>query len=344
MNTARTNSSGRFLSLDALRGLAILLMLLVNNFGTADVTPGQLVHTGWQGGIHLADMAFPWFLFCLGVTIPFSSLSARGKGVQPWKYDLRVLRRTIILLALGALLDSVGDHRLVIFSIGILQTIGIAYFLSALLYDLPVHRRLFFAAAALVGYWAAIKYMPMPGAAAGTFEENRNFILYLNRTYFGPFGLWNLSRIVPTTALVLIGTAIGDMIVKEGMESNRKAAWLVASGIGLIVGGYLWALSLPFNKPVWTPSYILLSAGTGTLLLGVFYVLIDIKGWRNWALPLIVFGSNAILVYVLPIVLKETILIPTHLYIIGWLRVILFITFWWVIAWLLYRKRIFLRV
>lgn len=343
MNNLGTDKSTRIISLDAFRGLAILLMLLVNNIGGDSETPGQLIHAGWNN-IRLADMAFPWFLLCVGVAIPFSSASARRKGVQTWKYDLRVLRRTFILLALGALVDSTGDHILELFTIGILQTIAIAYLISALLYDLPVHRRLFFAATALISYWAAIKYLPIPGAVPGALEENRNLIMHLNRTYFGEVGLWNVTRIIPTTALVLIGTAIGDMIGYKTITSNRKAVGLLASGIGLIVGGFLWALSVPFNKPIWTPSYILFSAGTGTLILGVFYILIDIKRLQKWAFPLIVFGTNAILAYVAPIVVKESVLMPLHLFIIGWLRVIPFIVFWWIILWILYRKKVFLRV
>jgi predicted acyltransferase len=283
-------------------------------------------------------------LFCVGIAIPFSVASFRRKNQSIWKYDLRVFRRVLILLALGAILDSVGDHRLIFFSIGILQTIAIAYAISALLYDLPIYRRLIFAAAGLICYWAAIKYLPIPGAATGAFSENQNFIIHLNRTYLGQVGLWGLPRIIPTTALTLIGTAIGDLIRDPVLSGHSKTKWLLISGSSLVIAGSLWALSVPFNKPIWTPSYILFSAGTGTLVLGFFYEILDLRGWCAWAFPLIVFGSNAILAYVLPILVKGLILIPLHLSINGWFRVGLFILFWWVVFWILYRKKFFLRV
>jgi predicted acyltransferase len=340
----QSRPSSRLLSLDALRGLSIIIMLLVNNFGPSWLTPTQLRHAGWTG-IHLADMAFPWFLFCVGVAIPFSVESAGRKGVVSWRYDLRALRRVLILIALGALLDITGDYpKVTFFSVGVLQTIALSYAVGVLLHDLSSHRRLLVATLFLAGYWAAIKFLPVPGMGVGAFEEKRNFILHLNRTYLGQVGLWNLSRVVPTSALVLIATAIGDMMRRSDWDRVRKATWLMISGALLVSSGFIWSLSLPFSKWAWTPSYVLLSAGTACLVLGVLDWMIDIAGWRRWASPLIVFGSNAILAYVLPVLSKPALYYGLHIRIEGWAGVLPFILFWWLVMWVLYKKRWFLKV
>ena len=351
-------ASSRLLSLDAFRGLAVIVMLLVNTFAGVRGTPTQFRHATWAEPIHLADLAFPWFLFCVGIAIPFSASSFKKKHLPSWKYDLKVFRRTLILLALGALLETTGDvdtsgilhslmtglHNVEFFSVGVLQTIAIAYAVSALLYDLNIHRRIAIASVTLIVYWAALKYVPIPGVGAGVFKEDENLILHLNRYYLGSVGLWNVTRLVPTTALVLIGTAIGDMLRQRTMSGARKSAWLIISGIVLMALGYIWSLSLPFNKPVWTPSYILLSAGTGAFVLGVLTALMDVLEWKRWGFPLLVFGANAIVAYVAPIVVKTTILSPLGIYILGWKAVLPFVLFWWIVLWLLYRKKWFIRV
>jgi predicted acyltransferase len=172
---------------------------------------------------------------------------------------------------------------------------------------------------------------------------------------------------VPTAALVLIGTLLGDLLRHEAWVPGRKATALMAGGVGLAVLGWLWNLDLPFNKPLWTGSYILFSAGCGSALMGLVYLATDVSGWRLWAFPLAVFGSNAIVAYVAPILLKAYVLqawqwkladgsltnlqdaflrfcvdhtgrIPG-----GWLYTFAYIIAWWLVLLLLHRKRVFVR-
>jgi predicted acyltransferase len=357
----------RLLSLDAFRGLAMVLMLLVNNVALDAATPPQLQHAPWNGGIHLADLVFPWFLFCVGVAIPFAAAASRRKGMPAWRYDLKVLSRTVALVLLGCLLDSTIAKRPILV-LGVLQTIGLAYLVGALLYDLPWMRRLLIAAFLLSAYWAAIKFLPIPGVGTGVFREDQNFIRHLNRTYLASWNLWGLPSVVPTAALVLIGTAMGDLLNRQGIRSLWRVAGLLVGGAALVGLGILWSRSLGFNKSAWTPSYILLAAGTGAVVLSLFYGLIDAARWRWWAWPLIVFGSNALLVYVASILVKVAFLQQwqvnlgagkttsaqqwlldaciTHAGRIpgGWIYTIGYILVWWLILWQLYRKRVFLRV
>jgi len=357
----------RLYALDAFRGLTVILMLLVNNIALDTQTPGQPTHAPFGGGVRLADLVFPWFLFCVGVAIPFSARSFRKKGLPTWRYDLRIVTRALVLVLLGCLISSSVSKRPV-FELGVLHLIGMAYLVVALLYDLALSRRLLVAGGSLAAYWAAIKFIPIPGVGRGAFEESHNLIQHLNDTYLTQVSLQGLPSVVPAAALVLIGTVLGDLLLREETRSANKTAWLLVGGLGMAGVGMLWKLDMGFSKALWTPSYVLLSAGLGSVLLGLLYLTIDVNRWRAWAYPLLVFGANAITAYVAPILLKLWVLqewrVPTgggqtapvlqalldwcvkHAGRIpgGWLYTIGYIVVWGLVLWQLYRKKIFLRV
>lgn len=336
-------SSGRLLSLDVFRGIAILLMLLVNNIGRGKGAPLQLRHAGWSPHVHLADYAFPWFILIVGVAIPFSVASFRAKGLPTWKYDLRVIKRGVILFAIGCILLSIDQGRFV-FRMGVLQLIAINYVIAAFLYDLPVHRRIALSMLLLATYWAAIKFVPIPGVGKGIFEEERNLIQYVNVYYLAPVRAAGLPVVIPTVVLTIIGTLIGDLIRLKDLAPIKKAIWMTSLGVGMIAFGELWSLSLEFNKPLWTSPFIMLTAGAGLVLLGVLYLVLDVYQIRKWAFPLIVFGSNAIVAYALPILFKMTVLRRFEITTVGLWRTLIFTTFWWAFCWLLYRKRWFIKI
>lgn len=349
----------RLLALDALRGLTVLLMLLVNNAAIGEATPEQLMHAPF-GGVSLADLVFPWFLFCMGASIPYSASSFARLGLPAWRFYARVFSRSALLFALGLFLTSSLAHTPV-WALDVLQLIALAYLLAAVLYRLapPAGALLLLGGALLLGYWAAIRFVPVPGVGPGIFEEDRNLLLYLNHTYLEPLGLRGLLSVIPTAALALFGAAVSQIL-----RSGGKRVLLALLGLGglEVALGYTWSLDLPFSKAYWTPPYILLSAGLATLLLGGFYLLFDRKGWRV-AWPLTIPGSNALLAYLAPILVKVWILQEWQLgpktlqqawlgWLVerwgtvggGWLYTLGYIMAWWlVLAWL-YRRRIFLRV
>ncbi len=365
--TSERQRPARLVSLDAFRGLTILGMLLVNNIALDVYTPAALTHAAWNKGVTLADLVFPWFLFIVGVAIPFSAASHRAKGRPAWQYDVRAFQRALTLVLLGCLLDS-SIARTPLFDLGVLQLIGLAYLVAALLYDLRLSRRLMIAAALLLGYWAAIRFVPVPGVGAGVFTPDRNLIRHLNEAYLQPYHLSGLFSVIPTAAMAIMGSAVGDLFRDQEMPHLRKAAWLGGVGAGLVALGWVWNLDLPFNKPVWTPSYIVYTAGLAMLALAAFYLTVDVRGCKLWCIPLVVFGSNAILAYVAPILVKVYILqgwtwtmpdgshLPlqqallhasvTHLGRLwgGVLYTASYIVAWWLVLLVLYRKKLFLRV
>jgi len=347
----RTDKKQRLLSLDVFRGIAVLLMLLVNNIGPGPGTPAHLQHANWASDVHLADLAFPWFLLIVGIAIPFSAASFRKTGQPLWRYDLRVLRRTALLIVLGCVLISVKEWHPMI-SIGTLQLIGVDFAIAAFLYQMPAYRRGVLSLLALLAYWAAIKFIPVPHLGVGVFEQGHNLIEHLNDTYLTPLGntfltpqgVSGLPVVVPTSALVLIGTLIGDFLRIEHMPRLRKALWLLVGGIVLVWISEAWSLSLVFNKPLWTSPFILYTAGAGAVLLALLYYLLDVREKRGWAFPLAVFGANALLAYILSELCKPLLWAWFRISTWGWFHVSLYIGCWWLLCWVLYRKRWFLKV
>jgi predicted acyltransferase len=296
-------ANARLVSLDAFRGLTILLMLLVNNIALDTATPAHLMHAPWNEGVRLADLVFPWFLLCVGIAIPFSARSALKKGVYGWRYAGKVLSRVLMLFALGLLVDS-AIQRQPIFGLGVLQLIALAYLGGAILYRLPAVARIVACGVLLAAYGLALKYIPVPGIGIPMFEEGANLVRHVNDAYLTTISLRGLPSIIPTAALVGLGSLLGDFVLAKKGTAVSKMAMLMAIGGGVSLLGFWWNLALPFNKPVWTPAYILLSAGLGAILIALLYGLFDLGNRGRWAFPLVVFGSNALLAYVGPILVK----------------------------------------
>ncbi|MDQ7827293.1 MAG: DUF5009 domain-containing protein [Candidatus Eremiobacteraeota bacterium] len=366
LKTSET-APARLQSLDALRGITIILMLLVNNTALEATTPVFVMHAPWNSGVYMADYVFPWFLYCVGAALPFSWASQRKKGTSYLQIYLKAAGRTAGLYLLGCLINS-SIAKQPLFTLGVLQLIALAYFVGTLLYVLPLRWRCLAAFFLLSSYWAFIKFVAIPGVGAGFFEENMNIIYYLNNTHLRPLGLAGILSVIPTAAMVMIGSVFGDLFRKKDIDDLTRLRFIFIPAIILCLAGMLWNLSLPYSKAVWTPAYILLMAGTASITLGILYFIIDMKGLRRWAYPLIVFGSNAIFAYVVPICVKLWIFQEWKMrladgrmasmqqwYITGltssmgavmgsWFYTFTYIFLWWLVLHYLYRKKIFLRV
>ncbi|MBC7320952.1 DUF5009 domain-containing protein [bacterium] len=355
----------RSLPIDTFRGITILLMLLVNNVAIDAITPYYLKHATWGGGVTLADLVMPWFLMIVGMSIPFSISSSRKRGVPLWRYNLKALKRTINLFLLGCFLTS-SVYKQPYLGMEVLQLIGLAYFVGVIFCPLPILYRTSIASLFLVLHWAMIKFVPIPGVRPGTFTEDRNIIKYIDITYLQKFHLNGIVSVIPTSALVIIGSIIGTILMKR--EIRKKLIIFFSIGVLLILSGLAWNLDIPFNKPYWTSSYVLYSVGLGILLLDIIYLVVEIIRWRRWTFPFVVLGRNAILAYILPILFKVYILdgwtyrMPNgsvlsvkeailHLLIIkfglvigGWSFTILYILAFWLFFLYLYMRGIFIKI
>lgn len=341
-------------------------MLLVNNIALDKETPGQLMHASWNGGVHLADLVFPWFLLCMGLAVPFSVEGMIARGMSGWARLVRILVRTVVLFFFGCLIVS-AEQGTPIFSLDVLQLLALAYCFGSLLYPLRWQSRAAIAALLLAGYGTALTMIPLPPHNAPAFEETKNLVLHVNQHYLARFNLSGLLSVIPTTALVLIGSILTNALRTKDRDDRWKLAALAIGGIALALAGIAWNEFLPYNKTVWTPSYILLSAGLGALLLAALYSIMDIKKGTAWAYPLLVYGSNALAAYVFPVLIKVVVLQklkvnfhdsrytirdawfhlftdPMGRYWGGWAYTISYMLAVWLILWVLYKKKWFLRV
>ena len=302
-------AAGRLLSLDAFRGVTIAGMLLVNNPGTWSAIHPPLAHAPWHGWTP-TDLIFPFFLFIVGVSMTFSFASRAGRGDDRRALMLNAMRRAAVLFALGLVLHGfpnyldIADLRIP----GVLQRIALAYLVaSAIVLYLGRNAQVMAAAALLLGYWAVMMLVPVPGGSAGVLEPGLDIGAYIDRAIFGTNHLWSQARTwdpegllstLPAVGTVLLGVFAGAWL-RSGRDAPTKAVGLFLAGnIGLVLG-LMWHPLFPINKNLWTSSYVVFTAGMACHFLAVCYWLIDVKGYRRWATPFVIFGVNAIAAFFL---------------------------------------------
>jgi predicted acyltransferase len=384
---------GRLDSLDAVRGATIAGMLLVNNPGTWSAIYPPLRHAAWHGWTP-TDLIFPFFLFIMGVASVFSLSKRRSRGVGRGRLARKIVHRSLVLVALGLVLHGFPDYDLSTIRIpGVLQRIGVAYLVATPFVAFTGWRvQAGVAGALLLGYWALVTLVPVPGVGPGVLEPGQDLGAWIDRTVFGTEHLWSQSRTwdpegllstIPAVASVLLGAlaghwlraarggAAGRAMVSTAAHGDaaplRTVAGLASAAVVAIALGLLWGSVFPINKPLWTSSYALFTAGAAALLLALAYWVIDIRGRRAWSVPFLVFGTNAIAAFFLSSLsarLLNIIRVPTAgdpvplktflygSYFEPWLAprnaslafAIAFVLFWLGATAILYRKRIFIRV
>lgn len=299
----------RLASLDVLRGLTIVGMIVVNSASYLYYVSGyaifpSLEHAAWRG-FTLADSVFPTFVFMTGVSIPLALAGRDATGL-----DGATLRRLLVragrLFLLGLILSNLywmATPESVLFRpMGVLQRLALGFLAAAVLYKtLGPRARLVLAVAILALYWP-LTLLPFPDGVTDLLKPGANFVGWFDRlvlgahTYVhGPLGYdpEGLLSTLPAVAQALLGVAAGEWLL-----ARRGSAGLLVAGAAMIVGGLAWGLVFPISKELWTSSFVLLSTGIALVLLAGLHQALDIKGWR---LPgsgfLTDFGINAVFAY-----------------------------------------------
>lgn len=296
----------RLKSLDVFRGITIASMILVNNPGSWNHVYPPLLHAEWHGCTP-TDLVFPFFLFIAGVAMAFS-LSKYTQENQPTpQLYRRIIQRCLILFLLGLLLNGFPTYNLATIRImGVLQRISLAYLLAAIaILNLSRKQLYWLSAALLIGYWAAMQLIPIPGYGAGNLSPEGNFAAYIDRLILTQQHLWaskpydpeGLFSTLPALVTLLIGYFTGEWL-KHQPTKSRTSLNLVIVGLSCLVVGYIWGLFFPINKVLWTSSYVIFTAGWALLLLAACYEAIEVRGWQKWAWPFEVMGLNAIFIFV----------------------------------------------
>jgi heparan-alpha-glucosaminide N-acetyltransferase len=385
----------RLVSLDAFRGTIMALMLdeYLHLPEVASSFPHSAVwsfiafnteHVPWQG-CSLHDLIQPGFSFLVGAAMPFSIASRKAKGQTFWQLFWHAVWRAVLLMALGIFLRSIG-HRQTYFTFeDTLTQIGLGYVFLFLLAFTRVRTQVIVALVILIAFWGAFAFYPAPGANfdyarvgvpqnwehnytgfLSHFNKNSNLswafdVWFLNlfpreQPFLFNEGGWSTLSFIPTLATMILGLLTGEWL-KSTRTKEQKLRGLVVAGVGLTLLGLIfqWAGICPIVKRVWTSSYTLYSGGLVILILAGFYALIDWKGWRRWAFPLIVVGMNSIAIYVMSWTMGHffsqvlgrhlgrliTVAGPTFQPIVQGFGVILI---FWIILYWMYRRKIFLRI
>jgi predicted acyltransferase len=220
---------------------------------------------------------------------------------------MRVLRRTILLLALGVLYYGGLSHEWPdIRLLGVLQRLALCYLFASLLFlNLDLRDLIATFVTLLVGYWALLTFVPLPGMSVTSYAEGLNLANWIDFHYL-PGKKWNdtwdpegLLSTLPAIASALIGVFAGMLLMNPRMPAQQKSLWLIGGGAAMLAAGYLWGLQFPLIKNIWTSSFVLVTGGYGLLLLGVMHQLIDVWGFKRWATIFVWLGANAIMLYLL---------------------------------------------
>ncbi|MBI5432362.1 MAG: DUF5009 domain-containing protein [Planctomycetes bacterium] len=361
-------ASGRLRSLDALRGFDMLWIIgggaIVgawadsNDWAWLDGAKAQTEHVEWHG-FHLWDLIFPLFLFVAGASLPLSFAKRRELGASDRTLAVHALRRGLVLVLLGLVYNGLLKFDFATLRCAsVLGRIGLAWMCAAwiVLGTRTVRARLAWVGALLVGYWLALRFVPVPGFGAGNLEPGATLTDWLDREFLpgrlhrevrDPEGL---LATLPAIGTALLGTVAGEEL-RDGRRSGaarvgRLALWALAC-FGL---GWLWSLDFPINKNLWTSSFTLWCAGWSFALVAGFHLVFDVWRSERGAFFLEVIGANAITIYLLQAFVDFDALARFLLDGRGALKLHPALVasgglaLRWLLLWLLYRARIFLRV
>lgn len=375
---ALNNISTRLYSLDALRGFDMFWIMgadeIIQELSHATHSPFwnalalQFTHPDWNG-FHLYDLIFPLFLFMAGVSTPYSIGRELEKGKTREQLLLRVIKRAIILVALGVFINNgikIEPIAQIRFA-SVLGRIGIAYLFANIIFLYAkewaqIAWFWFF----IVGYYLLLKFTSAPGFHMGDLTPQGNFASYMDRVilpgrlyvpYPGtkismhdPEGLFST---IPAISTGLLGILTGSFLKKSGLEPTVKALFLGLLGLVFLLLAWAWSLDFPLNKNLWSSSFVLHVGGLSLILMGLFYYIIDVLGYKKWAFFFKVIGMNSILIYLSGHIIKWN---YTNDSLFGWLgvlagkpwgAVILAITYVlikWLFLYYLYNKKTFLKV
>jgi len=376
--------TNRLVALDLLRGLTLAFMIMVNDNGDGKHAYWAMKHADWNG-FTPTDLVFPTFLFLVGITTVMSTAARLAKGATKQSLFLHTLWRAVVLFLLGLLVNSFphfNPHTLRFY--GVLPRIAICYLVIATLYLISAdwRNKAVIAVAALVAYWALMRFVSVPGYGIPThdiplLDRDANLAAWIDRAIFPASHLYERTRDPEglLSTLPALATALSGMLTGEWLRTSRtvmeKAKGIAIAGVcGLLLGG-LWNFWFPVNKKLWTSSYVLYAAGWSLLLLALSMCVVEMRerkvGAKTqpwWYTMLLVFGMNAIASYVLSELLAgaiDSIHLASGMNLGRWIDneivgvipnaafaslifSVLYTAICWVPMWAMYRRKVFLKI
>ncbi|MCD4709436.1 MAG: DUF5009 domain-containing protein [Bacteroidales bacterium] len=360
--------SDRIMSVDALRGFDMLMIIIATRFFRglnrgADIPLTQFLaeqfsHREWSG-FHFYDIIMPLFLFVVGAVIPFSINKRLDSDPNKKRLYVHLFRRVFILFVLGWIVQgrllNLDINEFHVYS-NTLQAIAVGYLFSSIAYlHLSKNGRYLLFAACLIVYALLLTVPHLPGIGRSVLLPDKNFALYVDQIIMGRFDdgtqyTWILSGF-GFTATVLSGLFAGELI-RSGLKREKIAWYLLVIGLAGVAIGLIWAIWHPIVKKLWSSSFVLFSSGLCFVLLSLFYWVIDVKGYRKWAFFLKVIGMNAIFAYMVSHVINmpaisENLLFGLEQYVGDYYSLVTAtggFAILYLVLWYLYKNRTFIKV
>jgi predicted acyltransferase len=300
-----SQQTNRLISLDAMRGFTIAAMILVNFPGNGDHVYAPLKHSVWNG-LTPTDVIAPFFLFIVGVSISLAYTKRLEKGTPKMDMYKKIVVRSFKIFAVGIFLNLLWDFNFAELRwTGTLPRIAIVFLVCALLFlNANWKKQAWIGGFTLVAYWLAMTLIPTPGVGKVMLEPGVNLAAWVDSKYLpGTMwqGTWDPEGILSTFPSIVSGITgmLAGVIILSKRAKEVQVIHLMVLGFFMTFAGYLWGLTFPVNENIWTSSFVFVTSGIAYMALGAFHYLVDMKGYTHGTKPGIIFGANAITVYVL---------------------------------------------
>ncbi|MDL2277375.1 DUF5009 domain-containing protein [Parabacteroides sp. OttesenSCG-928-G07] len=367
------NTNQRLESLDALRGFdmfwitggsAIFVALAkITEWPFFIAIEKQMSHVPWDG-FAFYDMIFPLFLFMAGVSMPFSLSKYQGDGDRAKMYR-KIIKRGVVLVLLGLVYNGIFRLNFENFRYAsVLGRIGLAWMFAALIFvnTKKASWRVIWCAGILLFYWLLnISFTAPDYPGAGRFTPEGNIACYIDRIllpgrlYGGTFDPEGIMGIIPAISTALLGALTGMFVKtqKENFPPMKKVLYIAAAGALLVIIAQVWNLFYPINKALWSSSFVCMAGGISIMLFALFYLVVDIWGYKKPFFYFKVIGMNSITVYLATRIINFTGIATfffgglAGLFPEDWGKLISslgYVTVVWLFLYFLYKKNVFLKV
>lgn len=364
--------NNRLAALDALRGFVIAAMILVNFPGNGDYVFEPLNHTTWWG-ISFTDLIAPFFLFIVGISITLAYHKRIQAGEKPYTMYSKLIIRSLKILVIGILLNFIGILDNISWAnmrwTGTLPRIAIVFWVCGVIFlHTNWKQQAFLGCFILIGYWLAMTKIITPGYTETMLEPGKNLAAWIDQLYLpGKMwqGTWDPEGILstfPAIATGIMGMLIGNILVSS-LTLERKTIILFFTGFLAFALGIVWNWDFPLNENIWSSSFVFVTSGMACMTLASCMFLIDILGYQKWSQFGIIYGTNAITVYVLGDLLAivfygisfGSATLNIHFFngltdcgvapkIVSMVYALMYVGINFIPAWFLYRKKIFIKL
>lgn len=384
MASAINDKPARLLSLDFFRGATVAAMILVNNPGSWAHIYAPLEHAEWNGCTPTdLVFPFFLFIVGVSIAYAMGSrkpdpASHNKTIVKALKRALILFGLGLFLSLFPKVFTEPAEAFQHVRIPGVLQRIAVVFFISSVIFLKASEKNIFRLFIALLAvYWVLMTMVPVPGVGYANLEKETNLGAWIDRAVLGEAHLWKSAKTwdpegilgtIPAVATGLFGILVGVYLKRKDIDAATKMAWLFSAGFAAIALGWVWGLQFPINKSLWTSSFVLFTGGLATVVLSMSYWIIDVNNYNRFTKPFVVYGVNAITVFFLsgliPRILNmikvsrpdgsetgaqkwlyESFFTPYFSPVnasLAW--AVTFVLFWLVILWVMYNKKIIIKV